>query len=120
MQQGFEIRFMAMDVYRAARELVRRVHAAKIRHAELRDQAERASVSTLLALAEGLPHDSAAMRRTFFSRAKASVGEVAGSVDTAAALEAIALAEASAIIALAGRVRAMIVGLLRPVSGRGR
>jgi hypothetical protein len=55
--------FQRLDVYVVAKELVRRVHGAKIRDRELCDQATRAAKSTFLRLCEGLPGDGVAMRR---------------------------------------------------------
>ena len=49
--------FQRLDVYGSAKELARLVHLARIRDAELRDQATRASKSTFLGLCEGLPSD---------------------------------------------------------------
>ena len=45
-----------LDAYRLSREMTELVFAAKIRNAELRDQAERSSTSCFLAINEGLPH----------------------------------------------------------------
>ena len=42
-----------LDAYRLSRELAIGVRAAKITHGELRDQAERPSVSVFLAINEG-------------------------------------------------------------------
>ena len=78
-----------LDVYVVAREIARLVHEGKIRDAELRDQAERASKSTFLALSEGLPHFSRKMRLQFFHRAHASHCELAGALDLAGVLGAI-------------------------------
>jgi four helix bundle protein len=106
-------RFMAMDVYRGARELAVRVEALGIARASLRDQAVRAAESVVLALAEGLPHDSPRMRRVYFARAKASLGEVAAAIDLAGAVGVADAALAGEALHLAGRVRAMTVALLR-------
>ncbi len=46
--------FQKLDSYRVAREFARRVHEAKIKDAELRDQATRAAKSAFLGLCEGL------------------------------------------------------------------
>jgi len=40
-----EMRFQRLDAYKVAKELARRVHLARIRDRELRDQATRASKS---------------------------------------------------------------------------
>src|SRR5258708_7042216 len=54
--------FQNLDVYRVTRELVVLVEKAGIKDKELRDQATRAAKSTLLRLAEGLPHFGAGLR----------------------------------------------------------
>ncbi len=101
--------FQKLDVYVAARELARRVHAAGIRDAELRDQATRAAKSAFLNLCEGLPHASPGMRRRHFTLALGSVG----AVDLAGAVEAIGAGDAKAVAALADRLRRMLVALMR-------
>jgi hypothetical protein len=52
-----------LDAYVVAKEIAKRVHEAKIRDTELRDQATRAAKSCFLTLCEGLPNDGVAMRR---------------------------------------------------------
>lgn len=106
-------RFMSLDVWRSARELAVVVARMEVRRRTLRDQLDRACESVVLALAEGLPHDSVRMRRQYFARAKASLAEVAGAADLGAAVGAIDAGEAATVIALASKVRAMTVGLLR-------
>ena len=59
--------FQKLDAYAVAKAMAMAVHAAKISHRELRDQAERASVSTFLQLSEGLPNDAPGMRRRYFT-----------------------------------------------------
>src|SRR6266536_2457191 len=71
-------RFQLLDIYRVARELARRVHDAKIRDRELRDQATRASKSCFLCLCEGLPNDGAALRHKYFVEARNSLAETVG------------------------------------------
>ena len=105
--------FMSLDVYRSARELAVRVSVMEVKRSTLRDQLDRACESVVLALAEGLPHDSPRMRRQYFTRAKASLAEVAGAADLGAAVGAIDPRAAGDVIALASKVRAMTIGLLR-------
>ena len=102
-----------LDAYRLSRELAVRVRAAKIAHSELRDQAERASVSVFLAINEGLPHSSPRMRRTYYERARASLCETVGACDLAHGFGALDDAQARELHLLAKRVGAIIVGLLR-------
>jgi four helix bundle protein len=105
--------FLNLDVYRSARELAVLVAKTPVKRASLRDQLDRAAESVVLALAEGLPHDSLPMRRQYFKRAKASLCEVAGAIDLAAAIDAVDAQASSEILALAGRVRAMTIALMR-------
>jgi four helix bundle protein len=105
--------FQELDVYVAAKELARRVHEAQVRDAELRDQATRASRSTLLGLCEGLPSDSAGIRRRHFEIANNSLHEVVGAIDLAETIGVIDGESASIILALAARVKHMIRRLPR-------
>ena len=102
-----------LDAYRLSRELAIGVREARVAHSELRDQAERASVSTFLAISEGLPQTSAKMRAQFFVRAKASLCEVVSALDLAHAMGALDDARARELHAIAARVAAILVGLLR-------
>jgi four helix bundle protein len=108
-----EMPFQKLDAYVAARELARRVHAAGIRDAELRDQATRAAKSAFLNLCEGLPHASPGMRRRHFTLALGSVHETVGAVDLAGAVEAIGAGDAEAVAALGDRLRRMLVALMK-------
>ena len=105
--------FQRLDIYVAAKELARCVHEAKTRDAELRDQATRASKSTFLGICEGLPSDSAGVRRRHFEIANNSLHEVVGAVDLAATLGVVDAAVASAILALAVRIKCMLRKLPR-------
>ncbi len=105
--------FQRLDVYVAAKELARRVQLARIRDAELRDQATRAAKSAFLCLAEGLPNDGPAMRRKYFVEANNSLHETVAAVDLAAALGALGEAEATAVQALGMRVKRMLRALMR-------
>ena len=109
--------FQQLDVYKAARELAALVHRLDIRDAELRDQATRAAKSAFLNLCEGLPDDRGPMRRKYFAQADGSLHETAGAVDLAAAIGAVPQDRASEVLAVAGRFRAMLRGLIR--AGRG-
>jgi four helix bundle protein len=105
--------FQQLDSYVAARELARRVHAAKIRDAELCDQATRAAKSAFLQLCEGLPSESAAMRRKYFNCAVGSLHEAVGAVDLAAAIGAVDETDAEAVQELGERLRRMLRALMR-------
>jgi four helix bundle protein len=105
--------FQKLDVYKAAKELARQVHEASIRDAELRDQAARASKSVFLGICEGLPSDSAGVRRRHFEIANNSLHEVVGAVDLAATLGVVDEGAAGEVLALAVRVKAMLRKLPR-------
>jgi four helix bundle protein len=105
--------FQRLDLYVLSRQLVVLVHGLDIRDAELRDQASRAVKSVHLNLSEGLPDDRGAMRRKYFLQADGSLHETAAAVDLAAAIGAIPQRRADDVLAVAGRVRAMLRGLLR-------
>jgi four helix bundle protein len=101
------------DIYRAAMQLVMCVRDANIKHEVLKDQAERAAISTLLAIGEGLPHDGPRIRRQFFARAKASVCELVTATDAARLCRAMTESDCAACQAFAWRVRGMLIALLR-------
>ena len=105
--------FQKLDAYRVARELARRVHAAKIRDRELRDQATRASKSCFLCLCEGLPNEGAAMRHKYFVESRNSLAETVGALDLAAAIGVVRDEDAAAVQALGSRLRRMLTALLR-------
>ena len=103
--------FQRLDIYKAAKELARLVHQGRIRDAELRDQATRASKSTFLGLCEGLPSDAPGIRRRHFDLANNSLHEVVGAIDLAETIGALDTDVAQAILALAVRVKRMIRAL---------
>ena len=105
--------FQRLDIYVAAKELARCVHVAGIRDAELRDQASRASKSTFLGICEGLPSDSAGVRRRHFEIANNSLHEVVGAVDLAATLDVLDGGVAEGILGLAARIKRMLRALPR-------
>ena len=105
--------FQKLDVYIVAKELVRRVHTAKIADAELRDQATRAVKSSFLHICEGLPNDSVAMRRRYFVGASNSLCETLGAMDLAVTLGAAKSEDGEAVQALGVRLKQLVRGLMR-------
>ncbi len=103
--------FQKLDICAAAKELAVRVHAARISDSELRDQARRASKSCFLNLSEGLPSDSAPMRRRYFASAGCSAAETAAAVDLAAAIGVLDPTVAATIQRLAVRIKKMLRAL---------
>ena len=105
--------FQKLDCYQVAKELARLVHLAKIRDTELRDQATRASKSCFLQLCEGLPNEGASMRRKYFVEAHNSLYETVGAIDLASTLGLMTADQATAIQALAVRLKSMLWRLQR-------
>ena len=102
------LQFQRLDVYVVAKELVRRVHQAKIRDRELCDQATRAAKSTFLRVCEGLPGDSAPMRRKYFNEANGSLHETIAAMDLAATIGAVSEADARAVQELGFKLKCML------------
>ncbi len=130
MTDDATIAFQNTDAYQVAKALAVAVHRARIRDAELRDQAGRALQSAFLQLSEGLPNDSLAMRRKYF-RLRAgqnahvvrilserrrgrgpglrnSVCEVVAAIDLAVEIDAVEVEVGREIIRLAARLRALL------------
>ena len=105
--------FQKLAIYRAARELVVVIQKGRIRDAELRDQAERASKSVLLRLAEGLPHDTTGMRMKYFREAKGSLFETVAAVDAADAIGALDEEVVREAMRFAFDVKRMLRGLIK-------
>jgi hypothetical protein len=104
--------FQRLDAYQVAKELVRRVHEAKIADPELRDQATRAAKRSFLGLCEGLPIEGQALRRKYFVEANASLHETLGAVDLAATIGATRADDARVIQQLGVRLKKMLRALL--------
>ena len=66
-----------------------------------------------MGICEGLPSDSAGVRRRHFEIANNSLHEVVGAVDLAEVIGVVESAAAQEILALAGRLKAMIRRLPR-------
>ena len=105
--------FQKMDVYRAARDLVVLVEGGVIRYRELRDQASRAAKSTLLRLAEGLPHFGQGLRGKYFAEAQGSLHELMAALDVASAMNKLDPKVARDAAVLGYRIRGMLIRLQR-------
>src|ERR1700677_2877431 len=110
--QNNTIPMQRLDAYVVAKEIAQRVHEAKIRDTELRDQATRAAKSAFLCLCEGLPNDGQAMRRKYFTESNNSLHETIGAVDLAAAIGAVSPNHARAIQHLGFRLKRMLRALM--------
>jgi four helix bundle protein len=113
MPSDQRIPMQRLDAYIVAKEIAKRVHEAKIRDNELRDQATRAAKSCFLTLCEGLPSDGVAMRRKYFNESQGSLHEVVGAMDLAEAIGAVDQVVVSEVQALAVRLKKMLQALLR-------
>jgi four helix bundle protein len=113
MPSNHLIPMQKLDAYVVAKEIARRVHEAKIRDNELRDQATRAAKSCFLTLCEGLPNDGVAMRRKYFNESRGSLHEVVGAIDLAEAIGAVDTEVAQGVMELAVRLKGMLGALLR-------
>ena len=105
-------RFQHLDSYQVAKQVCARVHALKLGHRELRDQAERAALSSFLNLSEGLvapPHS--AVRKRHLAIALGSLGEVSAALDMANALGL--TDEDAELTSLIGRLGSMLGALVR-------
>jgi four helix bundle protein len=100
--------FQSLDIYRVAKDVAVLVQTARIRDAELRDQATRAAKSAFLNLAEGLPSNQDGIRKRHFASCKGSLGELCAAVDLASALHVIDEAPAREIEANAERFLKML------------
>src|SRR5678816_4689677 len=105
MNQQHLFPFQKLDAYRIAREIAQRVHQAKIRDRELRDQATRAAKSCFLCLCEGLPNEGAAMRHKYFVEARNSLAETVGAMDLAATIGVVRQEDVDTIQELGSRLR---------------
>jgi four helix bundle protein len=113
MQSNNTIPMQRLDAYVVAKAIAKRVHEAKIRDTELRDQATRAAKSCFLTLCEGLPNDGVAMRRKYFTESRNSLHEVVGAMDLAHAIGAVDGEVLGDVQELAVRLRRMLGALLR-------
>jgi len=99
-----------LRVWHTALSLVELVHRQPLGHAELRDQAQRASISSALNLAEGAAHDGAAKKR-HYRLARGSAIEVVAAYELGAAIgEKVPV---DAVMALGGEIAAVLTKLVR-------
>ena len=98
--------------YAVAVDLLRAVHAARIRDAGLRDQAMRAAKSTALNVAEGAGRVTRADKARAYAIARGEAGEAAAALELAACIGAASQETASRCGALASRLVALLTGLI--------
>jgi hypothetical protein len=112
MQNDNRFAFQRMDCYRVAREFAKGVHEARIRDAELRDQATRAAKSAFLGLCEGLPNELPGLRRRYFTQSNNSLHESIGAIDLACAIGAVECGAAEELQTLGLRLKRMLRKLM--------
>ena len=121
--EGVPFRFAhhQLDVYGVALQLIvgvrRLVERVPRGHRMLADQALRAASSTVLLIAEGANRRTAGDKRQRYSIARGECGEVAAAIEVAVALGYVDSSEANEVLALAGRVSAMLLRLEQRFGG---
>jgi four helix bundle protein len=99
--------------YRVAREMVVAVREARIGDCRLRDQATRAATSVCLNIAEAVGRLGVADQRRVFGIARGEACETAAALDVAGAAGHCTAEAARRAHDLAGRVYALLTGLMR-------
>ena len=115
--QPFPFPHHRLKAYGYSLELAKSSKALAMRiprgHRDLADQISRASSSVVLNLSEGANRFSPGEKRQCFRRAQGECGEVAAAAELAGVLELVSSQDAHACICLAGRVGAMLTGLIK-------
>lgn len=116
-QTHYPFPHMQLDVYRVALELLRAAKALADRlprgWSTLADHLRRSAVSVVMNIGEGANRYSARQKHQRFVDARGEAGEVASAAHAAGVAELVPMEEAEEVIQLAGRVAAMLTGMLR-------
>ena len=106
-----------LDAYRVAMELFRGVETLTANwphgHADLKDQMRRSAAATVRNLVEGASRVHVRDKCARFAIAGGECAECAATIEMAEALGLASRMEAKRLTSLAGRVGAMVVGLMR-------
>ena len=108
--QKMDVFRVAMQMARESRELSDRVPRG---YRSLADHLLRAAGQTVHLIGEGANRYTAGQKRQRYTEARGESGEVAAAAELLATLHLAPKAEADAIIALAGRVAAMLTRLIQ-------
>ena len=100
----------SLELAKSSKALAKRIPRG---HRDLADHISRASSSVVLNLSEGANRFSPGDKRQCFRRAQGECGEVAAAAELAAVLELVRAQDAHACICIAGRVSAMLTGLIK-------
>ena len=109
-----------LDVYNVALDMAVKTKDLAVHiprgYRSFADQLLRAAGSTVLLIAEGANRYSAGSKRQRYSEARGECGEVAAAVELLDAMQLVPSQKAREILALAGRVGAMLSRLLSRLS----
>lgn len=113
--QTYEFPADRLVAYRVAKDVLADVAILSERWSgHLRDQALRASESAMLNIAEGASQPPGSkLKRRHYDIALASAGEVAAALDAAVVLGRSTAAEVAAVRLRVGRLRSLLLGLVR-------
>ena len=103
----------ALDLVRDAQRLARHIPRG---HRSLADQLSRAANAVPLLVAEGAHRVSAGHKRQRFAEARGECGEVAAAVEVLEVLALMPAEHTRPVIESAGRLTAMLTGLIRKFS----
>ena len=109
-----------LDAYRLSLKLAEQAKelsdAVPRGYRKVADQLLRAGTSTVLLIAEGANRYTAGHKRQRFMEARGECGEVAAAAELLARLGLVPVADAQRLHDTAGRVAAMLTGLIKRVS----
>ena len=109
-----------LEVYRVSIKLARqaRIVADKVPrgYRSLSDQLLRAATSTVLLIGEGASRYGKGLKRQRYREARGECGEVAAALEMLSVLELVDGDEVERVLGLAGRVQAMLTGLVQRFS----
>jgi four helix bundle protein len=113
MAEDMQLPHEKLIAYQLAVELLGQVQAMRIADLKLRDQVSRASKSVCLNIAEAVGRSSDADRKRVYAIARGECCETAAAIDIAVATGECDTARGRAARTTAGRVYALLTGLIR-------
>ncbi len=112
-KQANQLPHHKLVAYQLALELVKRVAAARIRDAQLRQQAGKSAASAALNAAEGAARQTIADKSRAYSIALAECCEACAAVEIAGALGACSAEDVGAVLAIGIRAKNVLSRLVR-------
>jgi len=113
MPEDMRLPHEKLIAYQVAVELVGQVREMRVADLKLRDQVSRASKSVCLNIAEAVGRSSDADRKRVYAIARGECCEAAAAIDIALATQECDVMRGRAARATAGRVYALLTGLIR-------